>query len=467
VFLGLDLGTTNVKVLAVDADGRVLAQNSAPVECFPTPDGGMEQDIEQIWDAPRRAIRRTVAGAADHAVDAIGVSSQGGALQLLDAGDRPLGRVLSWMDPRGKPFDRHIEQTWGVDYLVAHTGSNLSTTTLGQVLRLAEHSPATLEAARAIAFVGDLIVGRLCARRAHDATSLSLAMLYNPRLRCADPDLLARLRIDNKRLPDLLPANETAGRLTSIAASETGLPAGIPVSPAVHDQYAAALGAGAVAEGDLLIGTGTAWVLLAVTGQLAPPVAERTFVCTHPVSGLFGQLLSLGGAGALIQSAIEQAGQNMPEPETLDQWVASIPAGADGLRFELPPPADGASDGSSLSRGVFSGQNARHGPKHFLRAVVEGLARELARCLDRFARAGLPVGCVLLSGPAASGGAIAQIIANSLNRPVTCCRQSALSAMGAATVANSLVDPGTSLAVLASRRTTPGRVLPPDASAPE
>ena len=136
--------------------------------------------------------------------------------------------------------------------------------TIGQILRLRQQTPALLEAARYIGFVGDVIVGRLCGRRAHDPTSLAIAMLYNPWLGRADPEILARLGIEEE------PVARSAARpprrranSTQEASRQTGLRAGIPVSPAIHDQYAVSLGAGAVREGDVTFGAGTAWVLLA------------------------------------------------------------------------------------------------------------------------------------------------------------------------------------------------------------
>ena len=239
MFLGLDLGTTNVKVVVVDHDGSLVSQGTAPVDRTTTPDGGVEQDIDQIWDAACQAIREAVANVDAAKIQAVGISSQGGAMQLLDGDEKPIGRVISWLDERGRPFDRQIEAQWGESYLVEHTGSNLSTTSLGQLLRLQEQSPKVLEASAGIGYVGDLIVKKLCGRRGHDGTNLSLAMLYNPSLGQADPDLLRRLKIDGKRLPDLLRATETAGPLQADAAAATGLPEGIPVSPAIHDQYAA------------------------------------------------------------------------------------------------------------------------------------------------------------------------------------------------------------------------------------
>lgn len=79
MYLGFDLGTTNVKAVVVEAGGRVAAIGASPVERFCTPDGGVEQDIEQIWGATQAAVRRATAGVDASRIRAIGVSSQGGA----------------------------------------------------------------------------------------------------------------------------------------------------------------------------------------------------------------------------------------------------------------------------------------------------------------------------------------------------------------------------------------------------
>jgi len=85
LYLGLDLGTSNVKAVVVDRSGRLLAQAAAPVERVALPGGAVEQDIEQIWSATCQALRAAAARVDARQIAAVGVSSQGGALQLLDA----------------------------------------------------------------------------------------------------------------------------------------------------------------------------------------------------------------------------------------------------------------------------------------------------------------------------------------------------------------------------------------------
>ena len=92
------------------------------------------------------------------------------------------------------------------------------------------------------------------------------------------PDLLKFLGIEGKRLPDLVPATESVGGLTAKIAEATGLREGTPVSPAVHDQYAASLGAGSTRSGDVCLGSGTAWVLLA-NGEKPYATGGEQHVC--------------------------------------------------------------------------------------------------------------------------------------------------------------------------------------------
>ncbi|MCK4375253.1 MAG: carbohydrate kinase, partial [Candidatus Brocadiae bacterium] len=97
MLLGLDLGTTNVKAVLAEADGRVISRASVPVRMLHVGADGLEQDIGEIRSAALQALREATGRTDASAVAAVGVSSQGGALQMMDAEGRPLGRVISWM----------------------------------------------------------------------------------------------------------------------------------------------------------------------------------------------------------------------------------------------------------------------------------------------------------------------------------------------------------------------------------
>jgi xylulokinase len=264
----------------------------------------------------------------------------------------------------------------------------------------------------------------------------------------------------------LLPATETAEVLQESAARAIGLPPGIPVSPAVHDQYTASLGAASVGEGDVSFGAGTARVLLANQCQLAPPVSKEACVCAHPVDGLYGQMLSIKNGGAAIHWAMSLLGDEPATTQRVDRTLEAVSPGSDGLRF-WPFLSDGPS-GNGLSRtgGRLSGITLAHSRNHLVRAVVEGLACELLRHIRLLTNAGFPVSRIAMCGSAAAGRHTPQIIANITNLPVNCVEASDVSALGAAMIARKLVDADTPLAEIArqwtpSRRTVyPGEHMP-------
>ena len=455
--LGIDLGTTNIKALLVDGHGAAVSQGSAPVSIRYTEDGGAEQDIEEIWQATRTAIGEAVRGRHPARVRAIGISSQGGAIQILDSSDRAVGPIVGWQDARGKPWDRELTSRMGREWLIQRTGASHSAGAVGQVLRLRDAGVFTSRSR--LAFAGDIVVGRLCGRRAHDATSLSEPSLLNPSSGDADDELLEVLGLDRSRLPALLAADTAAGALLPDVAGSLGLAAGIPVGPAVHDQYAAALGSGTVRAGDTMLGSGTAWVLVAVTDHLAPPIGGAALVGRHPVPGLYGQMMSMENGGSSISWATRTMGLGSPGVQEVDRILLSVPDGCAGLRFRpllqqiasLPPGMTARIDGLRLE----------HTAAHIVRAVVEGLACELGRFLAMMRDAGVRVERLVLCGKAASSSVTPQIISDTIGLPVDCVSATETSALGAAVLGRALLEPGAGLQKLADAlRPSLARVQP-------
>lgn len=463
MLLGLDLGTTNVKALLVGPDGTVAAQGACPVSLRHTPDGGVEQDIEEIWAATLAAIRAAGRESDLSVVRAVGVSSQGGAIQLRTRDGRCDGPVISWLDSRGRPFDEAFGERVGEPWLTARIGHGRSGVAVGQILRLRKAAPHRLDPPAVVGFVGDTIVQRLCGRAAHDGSSLSICCLYNPARRGADPDVLREVGLAADQLPDLLPARQAAGVLLPDVARDTGLPAGVPVSPAVHDQYAAALGCGAIDAGDVMFGCGTAWVLVAIADRLLPPVTPSAWVCDHVVPDRWGQLLSLVVGGSAFQWARDLAGLADATPDAIDSLLDSVPPGSEGLR--LRPFLDGWGGHRRPIGGALLNLRLAHGRAHLLRATLEGLCFELNRQLGWLDAAGCPAKRLIMCGGAARSRCTPQIVADVTRRTVVCPRQSEISAFGAAVLARALAEPGVSLEPLCREMVGPVRAIVPGAAA--
>jgi sugar (pentulose or hexulose) kinase len=464
MLLGLDLGTSNVKALVTSEAGEVLGQGSSPVRLFHVPNGGVEQDLEEIWAATVSAIQQALVATDAARIRAVGVSSQGGAMQLLDREGRPRARVISWLDQRGEAHNSALTAELSQGWFTERIGHGGSAVAIGQVMRLRQEAPECLLPPSRVGFVGDCIVARLCGRAAHDGTSCGLTLLYNPTLRRYDPDVLRHLGLGESQLPDLLSPRTAAGGVTPEVARATGLPAGAPVSAAIHDQYTAALGTGAVRPGVTMLGAGTAWVLLAVSGQPGQLVNPDGFLNHHVVEGLYGQIVSLVNGGSALAWVAELLG--VAEAGELDRLLGSAAAGSDGLicwPFLAPTAAAGLAPGS---RGRLSGLQLSHGRAQVARAVLEGLAFELKRHLLFFERAGIPVERLVVGGSAAASRVTPQLLADVTGAPLACLGAGTGSLLGACIIARGLLEPQRSLADLAEELLPPARLVSPGPDAP-
>jgi xylulokinase len=405
-YLGLDLGTTNVKVLLAGLTGKVVSEGSAGVVRYDTSDGGVEQDIYQIWQATCDAIKKAVSGFDTAEIQAVGVSSQGGALQPLDENGTPLGRVISWLDTRGAEYDKKLTAELGADFFREHIGHGKSIIAPGQILRLKAERTEYFAQIKHFAFVGDVIVGMLTGTRGHDATSLSICCLLNPQTGKADGAILERLGINESQLPKLFSADQLVGQITESAAGLTGLKPGTPVGPAIHDQYAAAIGAGAINSGDMCLATGTAWVLLAITDRLTPPIIDDAFVCPHLYDGLYGQMVSLGIGGSEIQLAMKQIGYEKINLELID---------------------------SLLEKAI--NQPGLNKPADLVYETVVNLSKLLAKQFGLMRNVRINPRRIILTGPAAASRFTPQIIEKVIGLKVECFNEASTSAYGAAVLA--------------------------------
>ncbi len=456
MILGLDLGTTNIKALVTDFSGERLAQGSCPVQLLLQGADGVEQDLEEIWAATLTAIKQAVESVEPTAIQAIGVSSQGGALQFTDARHRPVGRVISWLDQRGRPFDDAMTNELGEDWFIERIGHRRAGLAIGQLLRMRSERPSQVAMPNRVGFVGDLVVQRLCGEAGHDGTSCGLTALYEPAQRCYSGEVLERLGMAPEQFPPLFSPRSAVGGLLPSVARETGLRAAIPVSAAIHDQYAAALATGAVRTGTAMVGAGTAWVFLAATESMSRPATALGLSCHHVVDGLWGQIVSLGNGGSALSWALKLTGWENRSAREVDELLDSIPPGSEGLRCWPFLAPGGASGLGASTAGRLSGLRLSHGPGHVIRAVLEGLAFELMRHLDFMRSAGLPVERLVLGGAAAVRRPTPQIIAAVTRLPLSC-GSGAGSPLGAAIIARGLVEPATPLQVLAQEMAPVGQ----------
>jgi xylulokinase len=473
LFLGLDLGTSSLKALALDASGSILAVDSAGYPMYQPVSGAAEQDPRDWWVALASALARMWAhGIAPRRIAAIGLCGQMHGLVLLDARNEVLGRCQTWADIRCEPQTRGIARRLPAGRFAALTGSlpNASATA-AKLLWVRRHEPDRWSAASHLLLPKDYLRLRLTGVLATDVTDASGTLLCNVAARDWSAEVLDTLHIPPALLPPVVESPTVVGRLLGEAAHALGLPAGIPVVVGAGDAECAAVGLGLVGEaadaGAALASIGTGAQLFVVTPEpLAVASAGLQTLC-HAIPGrwhVMGALLA--GASALdwLAAALAAPGASSVPVSTLLDEAAAVPAGAHGLLFlpylrgtRMPAPDSSAS-------GVFVGLRPGHTRAALARAVVEGVALGLAEASAAVRAAGVEIHTIRLAGGARRHPLWQTVLADAFALPVLSGAVEDASALGAALLAALGVDAVPSPSALAGLVARPAAVVAPDPS---
>jgi sugar (pentulose or hexulose) kinase len=378
LYLGIDAGTTGAKAMVVDAAGTPHGHGQAGyrLDC-PRP-GQFVQDAADWQDAVTIAVRAACATADPARVVALAVSAQGGTLVAVNACHRPLGPARSWLDRRATRSAATFDRAFGPADFYRRTGWPIApNNTAAQLLDLASTEPGQFAAASCFCDTAAFLNGWLTGRATIDANVAGITQLINVDSATWDKDILEVIGVAPDRLPLVAEPGSAIGPLTKRAAATLGLRPGTVVGAGAQDQYCAALGTGVIADGDVLLSTGTAWVMLAIASAPYRDPAAGIGSGRHLAPGLWGHFGEVSNGSGSIEWArrLLNHGDNAPlSVEDLDGVLARAPRGADGLSFF--PFFDGTAPYDTLetSRGSLLGLGLSHDYRHVLRAVAEGVA---------------------------------------------------------------------------------------------
>ena len=375
VAIGLDVGTSGAKGLAVAPDGAVVARAERGYPLSTPRPGWAEQDPEDWWRASAAVLEELQAAAGAPA--GIGLSGQMHGLVALDGADRVLRPAILWNDQRTAAECAEIEQRLGFERLVALTGNRaLTGFTAPKLLWLRRHEPDVYERVAAILLPKDYVRLRLCGERAGDVTDASGTLLFDVGARAWSTEVCAALEVDPAWLPAALESPRVSGTTD----------AGVPVAAGAGDQAAAALGAGIVAPGGpASVVLGTSGVVFAALEGYTPDPQARAHTFCHAVPGAWHAMgVALSAAGSLRW--LRDVAAPGAEYDALTAEAAAWAPGVEGLTFlpylagERTPHADPA------ARGSFTGLALRHDRGALVRAVLEGVGLLAARLPRRAAR---------------------------------------------------------------------------------
>jgi len=407
-FLGLDIGTSSVKALLIDADQRVVAEASAPLSVSRPHPLWSEQDpadwVEGV-EAVVAAIRRHAAPEFG-ALGGIGLSGQMHGATLLDAHDKPLRPAILWND--GRSFAECPELKRRVPDLEQRTG-NLAMPgfTAPKMLWVAAHEPDIAKATRKVLLPKDYVRLRLSGEAASEMSDASGTLWLDVGRRRWDPALLAATGLTEKAMPALVEGSEVSAYLAPEVAGNWGLKGHkVPIAGGGGDNAASAIGVGATAAGAGFVSLGTSGVIFSVTDRFVS-LPERTLhaFCHALPQRWHGMAVMLSAASSLSWLAAllgreQDIGQLIAGAAAFagsKSAVASAPIFLPYLSGERTPHND------AEATGMFVGLRSEHSADALAFAVMEGVAFSFADGVDVLDAAGArPIRPLLVGGGARS-----------------------------------------------------------------
>ena len=433
--LGIDLGTSSVKVVALDLDGRLLATTSAAYPVENRRPGWAETDPAQWWRAVADAVREAMAAVTPAMPVAVGLSGQMHGLVATGADGHPLRPAMLWSDSRA------VDQVATYRSLPAplrgRLGNPLSPGMAGPMLAwLAQREPETYAATRWALQPKDWLRARLTGRFAAEPSDASATLLYDVLGDSWDLEVVGALGLDAHLLAPLLrSAGSPAGELQRGPAAELGLRTGLPVAAGAADTAAAALGSGLVEVDNAQLTIGTGLQVVTPTTRPTPESLESLAPVTHLYrsatdTGWYAMAAALNG-GLVLDWVRRLLGASWADLYA----AASQPPSSDDPLFlphlngERTPYLDPG------MRGAWLRLSPRHDRERLLRAALEGVAFAIRDAMAPLRRPGRPLDDLRLAGGGTTNAGWRQLLADVLGCRLRLVDVSAASGRGAALLA--------------------------------
>ncbi len=431
--IGIDVGTTGLKAVALDPSTGIVAQAHRHHTLRSPRPGWAEEDPAEWWATTQDAVRELAGQLPAGSIAAVGVTGMVPAMVLLDEDDRVLRPAILMNDARAAAEVEALRRAVDPDEFFARTGGMPNQQNIEPRWRwLAMHEPEATEQTAHLCGSYDYITHLLTGAWSLERNWAVESGLYDIGQHGWIPDWLDRAGIPSKALPPVRLPSEVVGRVTETAAAAIGLPAGTPVVAGSADHVAAALAAGLTERGDTLLKFGGGGDILYCTDD---PTPDRHFYFDeHDVPGLSLINGCMAASGSLVKWFAAELAGGAPLA-ALDREAAAVPAGAGGIVALPYALGEKTPIFDPLARAVFAGVMLHHTRAHLYRAVLEAVCYGFQHHLGLLAKAGRPVRRVLATDGGSRSDFWMQIAADITGRRVEVVAGEAGSALGAAFVA--------------------------------
>lgn len=439
--LGIDIGTTSVKVGLIDEKGDLISLSIQEYSLKTLPDNRVENKVDIYWNSCKTGIKEIInkTGISSTSILAIGLSSQGETLVCLDKNGNVLRDVIVWLDSRAIQEANTISKAISTDIWYKTTGLPEVSPMwpLCKVLWLKRNEPETFNKVSKFLIIKDYLVWRLTGEIVTDPSVSSSTGYFNIIKKEWWDDALNEIGIKRENLPNIRESHSPIGKVTLEAGRELGLPPGIPVINGGMDQMVGALGAGNIKPGIITETTGTALAIIATTNKPIFDPQRRIPCSPHCLEERYVLMPYSETAGIILRWFRD----NFPSLNGIEDYDSML-----SLASQISPGSEGLIaipyfNGSLCpnfnpnARGAFVGINLNHTRSHFIRAIVESVSFMLKENIELLRSLSIPIEKIRSLGGAAKSDIWLQIKADILNLPIEVPFYSEASVLGAGILA--------------------------------
>ena len=446
--LSIDIGTTAIKGAVIGEDGIVYGTKSSEYPLTTLPTGEVEADLQLYIDAFKNSIAGSVEKAEVDAEDikCIGFSSTAETCVFLDENNKPLYKVIAWMDTRATEDAAELSKHFDKKEIISKVGFDdiYAIHPVSKIMAIKRTYPEVFDNTRMFAQIKDYFIYLLTGTYYTDHSTASDHGFFDITNRCYWKEMLDLTGIREEYLPIMVEPGKEVGSITTAAAEQFGLAPGTKVNVGAFDQGCGAIGAGNIKKGIASESTGSALVTVATIDGLSPDSDGKVPTLCSGIPGKY--MFQPYCTGSMIMKWYRDAfceEEKKIEEETglnaytqMDDLVRATPPGADGLIMLPYFQGSGIPELNERAQGVYYGINAGHKKGHFIRAIMEGLAIALKRMLECEMELGATMTEIRALGGGSQSKVWCQIKADILGVPVKVINNSeSTPCMGAAILA--------------------------------
>lgn len=416
--LGVDIGSSNMKVVYIDPTGQVLGSASREFLTLYAHPGWSEQDPEQWVDALRQCVNDIfdVQGCSRDSLGAVCITAATHSAVLLDKDDQVLRPVILWTDRRSTKECEELERLHG-DFIYRTAYHKPSPTwTLPQLLWLQRNEPEIAARVDRVFFAKDYLRYRLTGIWETDVIDAQGSLMFDYDAVAWSREICEFINWPMRSLPPVRDTCAVAGPITGKGAAQVGLPEGVPVIVGGSDTALEDYGSGAIEPGQGILKIATAGNANVMTSR---PYRDPALFNYKQVMPNLWYIAAGTLSGAQVHKWLRdqffveyaaQAGGNAFA--AIDKLAGNIPPGSDGLLFHPYLMGEKTPYMDPFLRGDYLGITIRHTRAHFVRALYEGISFSLLDCMNVYKPHGLELQEIRLIGGGAKSALWRQILCN-------------------------------------------------------